>query len=936
MVNLVKKVFSVFVLSILAFVLITFLNQKKQPLYAYDCGSGYYCMDGSSGTLGPGVYVITYEYDHSTGTDIEHCTYLSAKLAYGCSGSDDDCSGGYTYYTNSSCNQCSYSSTKNYCYQGCCTTDSSYKDGPSGPVCGNGSVETGEDCESDSNCGTYETCRSCDCTCYDSDYDCGPGCGSYYTSNQGYGSLSRTCTDNCGYTDSDTCYCGQCTPDPCPSGTSSVGAGMEINQICTNDCGVDNTNYCNYDCYDAKCEDLQDVVDWYDSPPATGSYRTYTGPVPITTSPSGLAPGDIDCPTEQTLTCYTPNEKPTLDIEAISDPATPVLQYTSATHTGRILNNPNTRLVAEYVDPNGQDDIRKIYIWWKTASGSPLLSKTIDNTLTNTSKENSFGILITRNASGTWQDIYVPNIPGSTLKWTRAGQIGNDIYINGPTPRQMIRMSNIIVNDDGTNSNMVTFGADMRFEFDATASVDIVDTGQFNLWGMADDYVVEVLDDTVWLNSSNDRNLDMIRPTKSIGVISDSDVGEVEVILSASDDDSLSYVRLDACKDGYESGDSLIRPDGSLYTLKDCDIALDSDGYKFNGDNITTGDSLLGNSGGYPGNPLNVNTFGQTVNIGLGTNDEGSITFVLTVMDMAGNNIYESSIYRLEQWAVVEDALIFGKQGASSSTRSIVDPVALSWNSHDILKRFDPAKIDFTNQALLGYTAELYSGLRDLVKITENSSFKATGYSGILISSPFVELSNQYEIKRESLANLEEVAIGSDIQNNMSNYCGASQYCVLRGDETLNIQSGFVCDKKGLILVDNNVVINPNFNSTTEGACIILARGNITINNPSTTGTGTPVAYDEIEAFLIAGESIEIPTDGSHDDDALFVEGGLVGFTVNSENTSVYNTREVIFNQMGSYPVLVVQGNSKFGILSKEFFGSQVDIYQREVGLKPF
>jgi hypothetical protein len=39
---------------------------------------------------------------------------------------------------------------------------------------------------------------------------------------------------------------------------------------------------------------------------------------------------------------------------------------------------------------------------------------------------------------------------------------------------------------------------------------------------------------------------------------------------------------------------------------------------------------------------------------------------------------------------------------------------------------------------------------------------------------------------------------------------------------------------------------------------------------------------------------------------------------------------------MGVYPVLVVDNNAKYGLLSKTVFGSQIDIFKIEVGFKPY
>ncbi|KUK76309.1 MAG: hypothetical protein XD93_0992, partial [candidate division WS6 bacterium 34_10] len=61
------------------------------------------------------------------------------------------------------------------------------------------------------------------------------------------------------------------------------------------------------------------------------------------------------------------------------------------------------------------------------------------------------------------------------------------------------------------------------------------------------------------------------------------------------------------------------------------------------------------------------------------------------------------------------------------------------------------------------------------------------------------------------------------------------------------------------------------------------------------------------------------------------------GFTPEDQtNSSVLNRREIYYANMGQYPVLVVQGNSKYGILGRKLFGSQIDIYRSLQGFKPY
>jgi hypothetical protein len=67
----------------------------------------------------------------------------------------------------------------------------------------------------------------------------------------------------------------------------------------------------------------------------------------------------------------------------------------------------------------------------------------------------------------------------------------------------------------------------------------------------------------------------------------------------------------------------------------------------------------------------------------------------------------------------------------------------------------------------------------------------------------------------------------------------------------------------------------------------------------------------------------------------LIVEGALTAFE-DTDNTSVSNGREIPWGPRTIYPVIAVNNNSKYGLLSRVLFGSQIDIYKTEVGFKPY
>ncbi len=107
--------------------------------------------------------------------------------------------------------------------------------------------------------GWIYTC--CNYTFWDSD-GCAPTCNSgctppacaptYSTSDLGFGSSRLSCTDDCGDTESRTCYCYNCTAPNCPADLSNTDLGFGTSTYrtsCTNGC-----SYTNYrSCYCRDC-----------------------------------------------------------------------------------------------------------------------------------------------------------------------------------------------------------------------------------------------------------------------------------------------------------------------------------------------------------------------------------------------------------------------------------------------------------------------------------------------------------------------------------------------------------------------------------------------------------------------------------------------------------------------------------------------------------
>ncbi len=828
---------------------------------------------------------------------------------------------------------------------------------------------------------------------------CGPSCtpscgscssGTYYSSKPSnyYASGSRTCKRSDCSTYTQTCYSpcptisscssqGYINTGSCPTGSTCVS--RTITESVPSEC--DGTRDCLLVCPQSSCTDYDSgvpEVDWYDTCPTDSCRETdltieiegepddcphYTNKTCYTTNPRPSSPDNMNLAMEvrhpsevelMTLTPYPFNNmfyKFIKDIKAAGFDEDSIMEYWSDTHSGREIlqsgvNNP-VGLHAEYSDSNGQEDIVAIYVWWspkrdKTNLVLPNKLDTTDTLLAQSDTEDNWGFLITRSGyNGTWENVYVPNLQGTNREWVNAGNVDETITINGPkndSDQSMVQLSGINVRAPEPDGNEIHL--DLLMTFISESTEDIVSTGQYNLWGLANDYVgfteFEITDgeikdseNVLWTDSTEDWNLDMQEPV--INVLNspiDSNPSEVEVSFTVSDDDQIAHARLDACKSGIDTpsnltSDLLIEE----YVMESC-TDFDVSNY-----NITDTHSLLGTLGTSFNPPYPDN---QVVEVGLGDNKEGAITFHLTIMDKAGNIDQKSEIYKLEQWATVKDGFVFGRNGVTSSTRELEDN---AWDGHTFLQQFRDsyvADIDLTNQVLLGAKSLSLIYLRQLVHAGTNNSFNSANYPGIFLNSPYDELRNAYINKTEGWE--KKTISGTTLSGSLSDQC-STQRCVLESSSsTLNIDN-FTCDGKALISVQGDIEITPDIvNASNRDACIILASGNIEIGNGSRKTSGDTPEYDIIEAFLIAGGQINIPTEGLNppNDDGLYIEGGLISFTDAVSGTSINNEREILFSNIGVYPVLVVDNNSKYGLFGRDIFGTQISILKNEIGFKPY
>ncbi|NLZ24635.1 hypothetical protein GX888_02750, partial [Candidatus Dojkabacteria bacterium] len=107
--------------------------------------------------------------------------------------------------------------------------------------------------------------------------------------------------------------------------------------------------------------------------------------------------------------------------------------------------------------------------------------------------------------------------------------------------------------------------------------------------------------------------------------------------------------------------------------------------------------------------------------------------------------------------------------------------------------------------------------------------------------------------------------------------------------------------------------------------------GNVTFEEGTSSGSSTQqLHYDEVNAYIFSDGTISISKES---EDRPIFDGFYIGGGIHSRN-EVNMKRYLKLGDRLIYPAFVVNHHSKYGILARELFGSQVNIQKTEVGFK--
>ena len=835
-----------------------------------------------------------------------------------------------------------------YCcsYTSCGTTDCC--GGSSGSSCGNDIVETGEDCEKDSQCDDGYECNSCECEqsayCGDGNVDSGEECEKPGDSCT-YDSKSGTCTTSCD-------CCVRCSLS-CNYPVSST-----VNRFLFNDL---------YTCTDRSvCPDPQSpTIDCYE----------IISPAPV---PSFL---------------IHPESYKTL------------LGFTSGTHTGGgewIVDNQDDRVndfipVKDLIVNSTADEfymqatftdtdqvIEAMYVWFSQSTSTPITPKAYggDTQADKTATRTGFGFMLRKN--GTDWIPYIPSIVGAGDGlmdiWSPAVYSSTEkiFSIKSPDGDDMVNVQldkgKILVTDSGKTVTF-QFSISMKQRDGKNLIEDLPDQGKYNVFLLANDVfgftpydnydctkypAVCTAIQNLWLSNkriryygnspdlsalvkwrdtSIDWNIDLDSPVVDLEEVKVENRSQIKYEWTISDTFAVygvvgNYFISSDAKDVSTFEIDGISPAATRQITTFIPQPLDNDEVVIDNDIIGHLDDTAYATNKFIFKIVNGAKAG-TLLIDPGETRKGIVSLYITAFDLAGNYHTDSITFDLSDWMATQGGLLYSADGTDVNSRELSLEALALWNNavKDTIGNFMPEKSDVTTELVadkltLLPTAPLKSDIVDSYMIRPyNVVGEITSYYSILKTS-FEKRSTSFPIKQIP-DNGNPVVLSGDL------FLTSPNLVVLDTDKNVEVGTStepFRCNGEGVFFVGGNLIIKNQIlnGDPNKDACIFVVRGNVIVQPGAHVSSDIQIRYDQINAYILAdGEfTINEETD-TVIKDPLYIGGGVHSIK------GVTLERYLKLGDRLVFPVFIVNHHSKYGVLAGKIFGTAVNLQKVEVGFKP-
>jgi hypothetical protein len=346
-------------------------------------------------------------------------------------------------------------------------------------------------------------------------------------------------------------------------------------------------------------------------------------------------------------------------------------------------------------------------------------------------------------------------------------------------------------------------------------------------------------------------------------------------------------------------------------------------------------------------------TASRLENINVGENEEGSINFYTFAVDNACNLSDQGEGMQLtEPWLITRGGLVYSGGRPDIGIRAL-DPAngiinnSLSTTPYDILK----GEINLSTELLSS------GNTIDSTQYISNSTnpYRLQNYPDQTKLKPWFEdifKSTQNQIatrKTEFATSLSATlaSLGGNVSSLSSNACADStKNCVIRTNVSSRISSDLICDRKTVIFIDGDLVVDADVTpSGVTNGCIFVVSGNVTIEDMDATNSrkspnnATYPSYDLLESFIISMGYIYLPevdTGASVNmRDGIKINGALVAFGNGPNNRSIIFERSLKLRNNLEFPTEVLVHDPRYFQIAEELMGNTDDTYKQDIGFKP-
>jgi len=607
----------------------------------------------------------------------------------------------------------------------------------------------------------------------------------------------------------------------------------------------------------------------------------------------------------------------------------------SEEYTGKEINNP-LRVRISGVDADGNDEIEGVLVaFTKSSISLPIISEYGEYTY---SDMNNLAILLKRNGSDpNWDN--EPLIYGLTHNGVWGELSGDSRSLKNSLGSEIVTvLEGITVNMRGNDDGVVTFEMQLNFK----EGNDDNPGGIFDFrTAVLDRYMLEGIVDQSMVKKYFDWGIDLVDPVVEKPEQAVSGPQQLNLTISANDTDSnITDLIIDTYKRGYLISGTLkiISPSQYLsYPILEVE------------DEPPLIDLLSHLEGIYDLNSWHFGGIGatiyeQTFGMDIGMSEGETMVIRPTVFDQGCNLSNKEHRISLAPWIATKGGIAYSSGSFGPGAKDVLD-------EQDLGGLTNIKNISF-NELTTG--TELVSskgGFINELRFPELEALKGVRARNVYDYNDrknywFEYLKRKLSVQKsdETVAISEHLWMEEDsLKGSVSAICAGLENCLINSESSIVITSGFICDRRALIMSEKDITLGPNIttNGNNGSGCIFLAKDRILIgegNYQSTSVSPGTVGYDYIEGYLIAEDQIiiEKADDERIIRDGLEIYGGMAAFGRNSVDDNAVSIQRNLRLLNYSNPTLAVTWDPRYAKISEIFFGLEAGIYKQEVGFKVY